>query len=191
MYSDEELVRLVRRGEHRAFDELYRRYNRRLYTYIVRMTRDRNTAEELLQEVFLTVLRADTGPLRPHSFAGWLFTVARNRCVSHLRREGRRGKKAEGVEPDQVDCEQMTALDVEDQTSSPEALAERNQQVQGVARALSELSSAQQEVLLLKSVGGLTYAQIAQVQGVAEGTAKSRLHHAVRSIRNLLRSQEE
>lgn len=168
--SDEALVRAVRLGEIGAFDELYRRYSSRLFSFLLRLVRDRAEAEDLLQEVFLTVLRDDALELRDGKVAAWLFTVARNRAIGRLRQQ-----KREAAHADREDEPAPPA--------SPEAKAEIRLRFEQVEKALAALSDDHQEVLLLKVVGGLTYAQIAEVQAVPEGTAKSRMHFAVRAVR--------
>jgi RNA polymerase sigma-70 factor (ECF subfamily) len=176
MRTDEELVDEVRRGEARAFDELYRRYHRRLFGYILRLVRDRDIAEDLFQEVILTVLRDDAVELRAGQFGGWLFTVARNRCLTHLRSADRREGK----------LRELAARGPSEPEPSPEELTVRRQELQAVHAALASLSEPHQDALMLKQVGRLTYRQIADLQSVPEGTAKSRLHFAIKAVRRML-----
>ncbi len=166
--TDEALILAVRRGEIRAFDELYRRYADRLFAYVLRYVTDRAEAEDLLQEVFMTVLKDQALELRPGQVGGWFFTVAKNRALSRVRR--RRTEEKHRPEPPAP-------------IETPEANAERRELVARVELAVEGLPPPQAEALMLKVVGGLTYAQIASVQDVPEGTAKSRLHHAIRAVR--------
>ncbi|MCA9549251.1 MAG: sigma-70 family RNA polymerase sigma factor [Myxococcales bacterium] len=176
--TDEALVRATRAGDLQAFDALYARYAQRLYSYLLRLVKVRAEAEDLVQEVFLTVLEDRTLELRPGRFAGWLFTVARNRAVERARTSARREAKA-------------TRIAQPPPSPDPEALALDKEVMARMERALSELSEPHREVLLLKAVGGLTYAQIAAVQAVPEGTAKSRVHFAVRAVRALFREDND
>ena len=164
--SDEDLVRAVRRGQIDAFDELYARYSRRLFSYLLHLSNDRARAEDLLQEVFLTALKTDALELAPGKFGGWLFTVARNRALSVHRKETRR-----------------IEAPLDEPVATPEAEVEKRQTVALLFEAIGALSEQHRDVLILKEVAGLTYRQIAAVQNVPEGTAKSRLHHAIRSVR--------
>ena len=174
MATDEELVRDIRRGEMQAFDELYDRYSRRLCSYIYRYLGDRDQAEDLLQEVFITVLRDRGLKLREGRLRAWLFTVARNACLTHLRDSRRRQDKAR-AHFDQRGPEA-------DPGASPEDAALRGEQAAAVQDALASLPQHQQDALVLKQVGNLTYGQIARIQGVPEGTVKSRLHNAVKHV---------
>jgi len=162
--TDEQLVAEIRAGETGAFDELYRRYSRRLFGYIRRYVFDRDEAEDLIQEVFLSVLRDRRFDLERGRFAGWLFTVARNRCLTHLRDARREAEKREAL-AGVTDGEQR-----------------QNGTLEQLRQILASLPEAHQDALLLKEVAELTYREIALVQGIPEGTVKSRLHHAVRAI---------
>lgn len=176
--TDEALILAVRKGEIRAFDELYRRYADRLFGYLLRYVRDRAEAEDLLQDVFMTVLRDDALDLRPGQVGGWFFTVARNRALSRVRRRRTEADHLERTEPPSP-------------VEPPDVNAERRELVARVELAVEGLPQPQAEALMLKVVGGLTYAQIAHVQAVPEGTAKSRLHHAIRAVRAFFARETE
>jgi RNA polymerase sigma-70 factor (ECF subfamily) len=175
MPTDEALVARIRAGDRDAFDALYERYARRLFSYLMRMLKDRALAEDLFQEVFLEVLRVDALELRDRRFAGWLFTVARNRALTHVRNQRRRGALTD-----------LVSMEPERPPLSPEDALHQKSQLERLAAVLATLSEPHHEALLLKEVGGLTYRQIAQIQDVPEGTAKSRLHTAVKAVRSAL-----
>lgn len=174
--TDEELVRATRAGDGDAFDALYRRYSGKLFSYLVRLSGDRAAAEDLLQDVFLAVLRDRGFDLRAGGFGAWLFTVARRRALNRARDDGRRAQHTRQLPTDAP------------RPLTPEtALAQRELLLAGLAT----LPEAHRDALVLKEVAGLTYREIAAVQEVPEGTAKSRLHHAIQSLRALLRPGEE
>ncbi len=180
MQSDEQLVALIRKGkglygEQKAFDVLYRRYEARLYGYILRLVSEPALAEDLFQDVFLTVLKDRNFKTEGESrFGAWLFTVARNRCLTHLRNQNRQQEKLQQL-PDSPPSQ------------DPGAKLEQRQLLR---TAMANLSLPQQDALLLKEVGGLTYQEIAQLQAVPEGTAKSRLHFALKTLRRLLKESD-
>jgi len=174
MVTDEELVRDIRRGEMKAFDELYLRYSRRLYSYIFRYLGQRDQAEDLLQDVFMSVLKDRGFELRAGRFKAWLFTVARNACLTHIRDSRRRREK--------VRAHHQERPWEASRPSSPEEAVTHEEQVTALQDALSTLPRSLQDALVLKQVGNLTYRQIAQIQGVPEGTVKSRMHNAVKQI---------
>lgn len=163
--SDEELVEALRDGDTAAFDELYRRYERRLFGYLRRLVDERSLAEDLFQDVFFTVLNDRTYDPQRGRFGGWLFTVARNRCEAERRRKKVREDKTPAAQP-------AAAADVDAATR--------------VRAAMADLPEAQRHLLMLKQVGELTYREIASMLGVAEGTIKSRVHAATRAFRQRL-----
>ncbi|HFE45081.1 MAG TPA: sigma-70 family RNA polymerase sigma factor [Nannocystis exedens] len=171
--ADEELVTALRSGELAAFDLLYQRYHRRLYGYIRRILRDPCVAEDLFQDVFLTVLRDRTYRPTEGRFSPWLFRVARNRCLAEVRKQQTRRGLAEEVR-----------LRWQPPPSpSPERVVGDSTRVHAAMKALPE---AQRQLILLKQLGELTYREIAALLGVAEGTIKSRLHTATVAFRRLL-----
>jgi RNA polymerase sigma-70 factor (ECF subfamily) len=175
--SDEELVAALRAGELAAFDRLYDRYARRLYGYIRRMLLDAARADDAFQEVFLVVLRgqgADCPGFDPARgrFAAWLFAVARNRCRADQRqgltRAALLGQAGDRLAPSSA--------------PSPEQLDDARR----VQAAIAALPEEQRQLILMKQLGELTYREIAELLGVAEGTIKSRLHAATLALRQLL-----
>jgi RNA polymerase sigma-70 factor (ECF subfamily) len=170
--SDEALTRAVREGRMEAFDVLYARYEVRLFAYVRRFITDRERAEDVFQDVFMTVLRDRTFDPERGKFAPWLFTVARNRCRM-AQRKGSRESRA------------MDAL-----PRPAEAAEPHYAEADHVHRAMEALPEAQRQLLLLKQVAELTYREIAAVLGVAEGTIKSRLHAATTAFRAQLAKGE-
>ncbi len=171
--TDEDLLSAVRGGDLHAFDELYTRYERRLFGYIRRMVSDRDLAEDMLQDVLLTVIRDRSYDPTKGRFSAWLFTVARNRCLHQQR---------------QAQVRQRQLPDPQATTTDPEQAMGRNHQVRV---AMAGLTEAQRQLLLLKQVGELTYRELADIHGVAEGTIKSRLHAATKAFRQRLAETTE
>lgn len=168
--SDEALVGAIRRGETSAFDTLYRRYDRRLFGYLLRLVGSRPLAEDLFQTVFMTVLEDRGFDPRRGRFAAWLFRVGRNRGLNALRDRDRANARADSEVPE---------LSAPDWSDSVEARAD-------LSAALTSLSEPHRDALVLKTVAGLSYREIAELQSVPEGTAKSRLHHALKAVRAAL-----
>lgn len=165
--TDEDLVTRLRAGDLAAFDELYVRYERRLFGYLRRCVGDRALAEDLFQDVLLTVLADRSFDPARGRFGAWVFTVARNKWRMHERHAA-------------VVAAAPTSTA---STTNPEDATGRNKSVRD---AMAALPDAQQELLVLKQVGELSYREIAELQGIHEGTVKSRLHAAMRAFRERL-----
>ncbi len=160
--EDVKLVERVGRGDAGAFRELYTRYADRVFRYAFTLLRDRHLAEDVVQETMIAVWNG-AGRFEGRSqVSTWLFGIARNLAYRVLRAEakGERVPEERGEEPD------------------PGAL-EREARVQ---RAVAALPPEQREVVFLAFYVGLPYAEIARVQGVPEGTVKSRMFHAKKRL---------
>src|SRR5437763_4032576 len=87
--TDHELVRVVRRGEDAAFEELFSRYRGRIRSYVSGILRDADRAEDITQEVFISALRRLRDTERPIAFRAWIYQIAKNACIDELRRTRR------------------------------------------------------------------------------------------------------
>jgi RNA polymerase sigma-70 factor (ECF subfamily) len=173
VHPDMALAERCLRGVPGAFEELYRAHAPRLFGLACRMV-GRVEAEDLLQEIFLAAHRK-MGQYRGQSALGtWLFRLAANLCVDHLRsRASRLGQLSETLEDD-----------VEGGTSSGPILGAVDRL--DIERALAALPARARSVFVLHDVEGLEHQEIATMLGIAEGTSKSQLHKARLRLRNLL-----
>src|ERR671921_2039742 len=87
--SDHDLVARVRTGDDRAFERLYRRYHRRIASYIQGMVKDHARAEDITQDVFMSALRRMRDTDRPIAFKPWIYEIAKNACIDQFRRSRR------------------------------------------------------------------------------------------------------
>jgi RNA polymerase sigma-70 factor (ECF subfamily) len=179
--SDEQLLENYRHGDTEAFRLLIGKYQDDLLRFLVRLTGDRQAAEDIFQETFLQVhISADTfDPTR--RFKPWLFTIAANKARDLLRKRVRRqevdlsapvGRGDEDGGHTFVDLMQVNVPPPEEGLQSEE----RDRQVQ---RAIDRMPQALKEILLLAYFQRLSYAQIADELQIPLGTVKSRLHSAV------------
>jgi RNA polymerase sigma factor (sigma-70 family) len=88
-WSEHDLIAAVRRGDHRAFEELYARFGRRITAYVQSMVRDHGRAEDITQEVFISALRRMRDTERPIAFKPWIYEIAKNACIDDFRRTKR------------------------------------------------------------------------------------------------------
>ena len=174
--SDEHLMQEVRAGSLAAFQLLYDRHRRGLFTFLLRFLGERQSAEDLLQEAFLRVF-ASRDTYRPvAAFRTWLFTIARTLALDHLR--ARKGNTA-------LDPEQALAR-LTDPGATPPEQVEARELLERLETAVLELPPAEREVLLLSRFAGLTHTEIADVTGISPGAVRVALHRALRRLRNSL-----
>ena len=170
------LVERCRQGDLGAFEELYRAHAGRLYSVAFRLLGNAADAEDLLQEIFLAAHRKlDT--FRGESALGtWLYRLATNLCLDHLRsRTGRSNQLTDPLddEPGVFD-------------TSVGSLADRTVAKMDLERALARLPEGCRAAFVLHDVEGLEHREVAEVLGIAEGTSKSQVHKARLKLRALL-----
>ena len=178
---DRDLIDRVSGGDHAAFAELYRRYSPSAFGLANRILGDQTMAEEVLQEVFLSVWRR-AGAFDPArgSVRSWLFAQIHHRSVDVVRREeAERRRSRATVEPE------ATEEDVEDVIEESWLSARREH----VKSALTGLPPEQRQVIELAYYSGMTQTQVADAMGVPLGTVKSRTLAAMRRLRSVLAGQ--
>ncbi len=180
--ESELLARLVRRDE-RAFNELVRAHQARVYGLVLRMLGNPAEAEDLAQEVFVQVFKA-IGTFRGESrLSTWIFRIAVNLCKNrgeYLR--VRQAEKHASREPDEVSSGTAGAPNL---PRPDEALAGKRME-EVVQRALAALDPAFRECLVLRDLEDLSYEEIEQITGLAEGTVKSRIHRGRAQLREMV-----
>jgi RNA polymerase sigma-70 factor, ECF subfamily len=171
---DAELVRAVRDGEPDAFNLLVRRWERKVYSYIVHLTGRPEDAMDMCQEVFLSGYRNLRQLKDPQKFSQWLFRIAHNTAYSHAReaQQQHEGLKDLGVIGDSKAREgrqwQRTELRIL------------------IERALAELPFEQREAIVLKFYQGFKLAEIAEIQDCPLSTVKTRVYSGFESLKRLI-----
>lgn len=178
--TDEELLARVAGGDVASLRELYDRYRVRLMTYAYYAVRSRDLAEELLQEAFIRIYR-HAGEFEPGKrFSSWAYAITANLCRDELRKAWRRRKL--GFRPEVDAGEERTPAP----GPSPRAEAAGREFRERLGREVAALPPEQREAVALRFLEGLSYAEIAEVLGCPLGTVQSRLHAAVRALRDRL-----
>jgi RNA polymerase sigma-70 factor (ECF subfamily) len=168
--TDNELMELVRDGRVEKLAVLFERYQTMLYNFFLRLTGNRAASEDLVQEVFMRVLKYRAGYQGDSRFNVWLFQIARNTHIDHLRK-------------------QKTALPLDEQFAEapsreprPEAAYEAGQEADLVRRALDRLPAHKKEILVLFRFQNLKLREIAELMGVQVGTVKAQVHRALKDL---------
>jgi RNA polymerase sigma-70 factor (ECF subfamily) len=178
--ADCELVVRAVAGREESFEELVRRYQRPIAAYVYRMVGDYEAALDLTQEVFIKVYNSLSRYRSEFKFSTWIYKIAHNSAVDHLRRYGTREQSLTG----EIEGEPRE-LPLESRRLSPEqeyAGKERREEIEYVVR---QLPSAYRELILLRHSHDMSYDEIADVTGLPLGTVKNRLFRA----REVMRQQ--
>jgi RNA polymerase sigma-70 factor (ECF subfamily) len=190
--SDQQIVAWAQDGAEAAFRELVRRYQRPVFSLIYRMVRDREAAEDLAQETFIKVLNAIDTYRPEHKFSSWIFKIANNAAIDHLRRREPDVLSLEGA-PDAVSVERQeaTALQVSDRGESPLDELEARELGSHIESAIARLRPEYRACILLRHVEGRAYEEIATILGLPLGTVKTYIHRARAELRDILEPLRE
>src|SRR5687768_809137 len=165
LQSDEKLIALIRRGHHGAFDALFQRYQARLLAFCRHMLGSTEDAEDVLQEVFTASFNAMLADERPINARPWLYRIARNRCLNHLRRPSATGQDS------------MDVFERDGGTTTADTVHKREEFRQIVAD-VHQLPETQRTALLLREIDALSYDQIAEAMETTVPSVKSLLVRA-------------
>jgi RNA polymerase sigma-70 factor (ECF subfamily) len=177
--SDGEIIARVRAGETGAFADLVRRHQDRVYGMAFRATGKPEDAEDLAQEVFLSVFRGLEGFKGDAQFTTWLYRIAWNRCADWLRRNRKPGRRTAQLEE---------ANDLADGRADPAAEVLGEDDRRRLRRALDGLDDLYRSVVELACIQGLSYAEVGAALGLPVKTVETRLYRARRLLRELLSS---
>ncbi len=170
MADDNLIMNEVKNGRVERLAVLFEKHNVKLYNYFLRLTRNRSLSEDLVQEVFLRILKYRSTFQGERDFTVWLFAIARNAHMDHLRKHRATLPldEAAGAEPEGQ--------------SSPALLAEKDQEASLVQKALEKLSPAKKEVLILSRYQDMKYADIAEILHCQVSTVKVNVHRALKDL---------
>jgi len=185
--SDQQVVVFAQEGREDAYRELIRRYERPVYSLIYRMVRDNETSEDLAQETFIKVLN-NIDRYRPEfKFSSWLFKIANNITIDHLRRRQLDTISIEGA-PDAVTGERMraTAIAVASGGESPLEELESREIGASIEEAIAKLRPEYRACIILRHVEDYSYDEIAEIVKLPLGTVKTYIHRARQELREHL-----
>jgi RNA polymerase sigma-70 factor, ECF subfamily len=181
--TDEDLVVAFQSGDIPAFDQLVRRWDRKIQGVIYRLVGNHDEARDLSQEAFLKAYRALGTFKQEARFSSWLYQIAINATRDRLRRRRRR------TDLSLDDVEERGESSLRDGAPSALDLIESNDLSRAVAAAMAALPEEQREVVILKEYQGLTFPEIAETLDVPLSTVKTRLYRGLGQLRIRLERQ--
>lgn len=183
--GDADLVRRAIRGRGDGFEELVRRYQRPIVSYVYRMTGDYEAALDLTQDVFIKVYGSLARYRPEYKFSTWIYRIAHNTAIDHLRRHSARGQELTVKSPDGETYERPLASDA----PTPEQLSERAEMRAEIEDVIDALPPSYRELIVLRHAHDLSYDEIAEVTGLPLGTVKNRIFRAREAMRQPLRER--
>jgi len=179
--GDGELVQTAVAGREASFEELVRRYQRPIAAYVYRMVGDYDSALDLTQEVFIKVYNSLARYRSEFKFSTWIYKIAHNAAIDHLRRHAVREQTLTGS----VDGERREVA-IESRRLTPEQESERKERRSEIESVVQLLQASYRELIVLRHSHDLSYDEIAEVTGLPLGTVKNRLFRARETMRDLL-----
>ncbi|MGH2949070.1 MAG: RNA polymerase sigma factor, partial [Solirubrobacteraceae bacterium] len=173
------MVAAVRRGDDRAFEALYGRYQRRIAAYVMGMVKDHGRAEDVTQEVFVSALRRMRETERPIAFKPWIYEIAKNACIDQFRRSRRAEEVSFDAEEGLAPCDYGRLVGSD---PTPDAAVAAKQDLDHLCGAFGGLSETHHEILVLRELEGLSYREIGDRMGMSRPAVESTLFRARRRL---------
>jgi RNA polymerase sigma-70 factor, ECF subfamily len=175
------LIDAHRRGDPEAFRQIVRQYGDGILGYLIRMTGDRQQAEDLFQETFKKV-HEKSDSIRGSGFKSWLYKVATNVAYDGFRKDKLADSYRKSLDSKEQDCEDCNHAAVADDTSNPSVATVKAEQAEQVRRALDSLPERQKATVVLAYYQQLSYQEVAQALDCSVGTVKTQMYRALRTL---------
>ncbi|GAB4286506.1 MAG: RNA polymerase sigma factor RpoE [Ignavibacteriaceae bacterium] len=179
--ADKELIIRSNQGDISAFEQLVFKYDRIVFSVILKYIKDNDEAKDIYQEVFIRAFRGLKKFRFQSEFSTWLYRIAANVCLSYIGKQ-----KRNPVDPFLQSDENENAPDKAVETLSPENQYEKKEMMNAIEQAVNELSPRQRMSFILKHYEGYKINEIAEIMGCGEGTIKKYLFESIRKLKNQL-----
>ena len=180
--ADEQLVEMYAKGDNSAFDVLLSRYQQKLYSYILFLVHNEDTANDLFQETFVkAIVTIQQGRyVESGKFSAWLTRIAHNLIIDKYRQD----KNANLISNDNDECDIFNNAALSDITVEMKIIKE--QSLADVERLVNELPAVQQEVVYMRFYQNLSFKEIAEATGVSINTALGRMRYGLINLRRMV-----
>ncbi len=179
--SENEIIRKVLGGDANAFEELVLRHEKTVYNIALRMTGSEDDAADMTQETFIKAYNNLSSFKSDSKFSTWIYRITTNVCLDFLRAKSRRPQVSLTVaDADDDSFEQQ--LEIPDPADDPEQQLMKKLSMQSLNDGLRRLPDKQRQILVMRELGGLSYAEIGKALSLDEGTVKSRIFRARKNL---------
>ncbi len=175
--EDAQLIHAYLSGKEKAFEKLLKRYERPLFSFIFRFVYDRQSAEDLFQQTWLKVIQGLSHYEERGTFSSWLFGIANNCCIDHVRRNNKTKRN------DLVSSDGMEQLESEELNQMDTLL--KKEKASWLEKAVTKLPMDQKQVLLLRIYSELPFKEIAHILNDPLNTILGRMHYAVQNLKKM------
>lgn len=172
--SEKKIIEKVLGGDANAFEELVLKYEKTVYNLALRMVGDRDDASDMTQEAFIKAYGSLSSFRGDSKFSVWIYRITTNVCLDFLRSKSRKQQVSLTVSDDDEDAQ----LDIPDPKADPEQQLMQKISMQSVEEGLKTLPDKQRQILVMRELGGMSYAEIGAALSLEEGTVKSRIFRA-------------
>jgi RNA polymerase sigma-70 factor (ECF subfamily) len=188
--TDEELVGQLAAGDKQAFNEVFERYHRQIYNFINKQVNDRESVEDLAQEVFMRVFKSARNFDVEKKFTSWLYKIALNEVKRHWKRTGARQTFSLNTPVGQDSGDAERGEFIEDHRVVPAQEAESDLFSRNLRQLIDRLPEKQRTVVLLKVYQELTFEEIAEICDCPLSTVLSRMRYAINKLRRWMGVEE-
>ena len=175
--SDASLIRSYIAGKDMAFEKLFKRYERPLFSFILRLSRNQESAEDIFQQTWMKVINGLSAYQERGTFSSWLFGIAYHCFIDQTRKESRskihEKVSAEGLEK------------IPDTDMDPETGLLKDEKINWMGEAIHQLPEEQKQVVLMRITGELPFKEIAHILDCPINTVLGRMHYAVKNLQKL------
>jgi len=172
--DDSKLVRKYLNGDSRAFEKLYEKYEKPLFSYIYKMTKNRENAEEVFQKTWIRVIEKMEDYKEKGRFASWVFSIGHNCTIDLLRKEKR------NREDYIISNDNFTIIEKE---KNPEQILVAEEKKELLKEKINKLTHDQREVVFLRIYGDMSFKEISRMLDVPLNTVLGRMHYAVKNLK--------
>lgn len=177
--SEKDIIERVLGGDANAFEELVLRYEKTVYNLALRMVSDREDACDMTQEAFIKAYNSLSSFRGDSRFSVWLYRITTNVCLDFLRSKKRRPQVSLTIGDDE---DEDVQLDIPDPSADPEGQLMKKLGMQSLSEGLKLLPDKQRQILVMRELGGMSYAEIGAALSLGEGTVKSRIFRARKKL---------
>ena len=188
--DEEQLLARLRRRDEAAFNQLVRLHQGAIYRQLFRVLGDPVEAEDLAQEVFVTVFKAIDSFRGESRLSTWIHRIAQNHARNRLKYHGRRKRKGDSALDDNVE-ENTATPETGSRLPRPDQQIEAEQAEAHIRTAMTRLDEEQRTLIVLRDLENRSYEDIQQLTGLPSGTVKSRLHRARMALHETFRALSE